>query len=132
MPNSIANYCSKLPKPLLGDWLLILASLVGIIFLFQTLWQSAPAATLRIRLGNSIYGEYSLQQHTILQIRGQKGEAKIEIANGKVRFLQAPCSNQYCVHQSWLKRAGQTVICLPNQLSLELLGAVKQFDSLNY
>lgn len=108
------------------------ASLAIILLLFQTLWQSAPAATLRIRLGNSIYGEYSLKQQKILQISGQKGKAKIEIADGKVRFLQSPCSNQYCVHQGWLKRAGQTVICLPNQLSLELLGATKQFDSLSY
>ena len=48
------------------------------------------------------------------------------------RYTQSPCRNQYCVHQGWLSRAGQVAVCLPNQISLELLGGDKNYDSLNY
>jgi hypothetical protein len=83
-------------------------------------------------LGGAVYGTYSLQQNTTLHIHGKIGEAIVEISQGKVRFKQAPCSSQYCVHQGWLSKAGQTAICLPNQLSLELLGAKTNYDTLNY
>ncbi len=132
MPNSTSKYFNKFPAPLIGDWLIMVAGLFIVLCLFHSLWLSAPATQLRIRLGNTIYGDYSLQQNKILTIYGHMGKAKIEIADGKVRFLQAPCNNQFCVHQGWLKLAGQSVICLPNRLSLELLGATKQFDTLNY
>jgi hypothetical protein len=120
------------PKPLWGDWLIIVSSLCLIVWMFTHLWSNETAATLRIRLSGQVYGTYSLQQNTTLHIHGKIGEAIVEINQGKVRFKQAPCSSQYCVHQGWLSKAGQTAICLPNQLSLELLGAKKNYDTLNY
>ena len=32
----------------------------------------------------------------------------------------------------WLKQAGEIAVCLPNQVSLELSGGSKPYDSLNY
>jgi hypothetical protein len=110
----------------------MIASFLIIVWLFNTLWVHENAAKLRIRLGNQIYGEYSLNQHKTLIIQGKIGTATIEIQQGKVRFIHSPCNNQYCVHQGWLHLAGQAAICLPNQISLELLGKNKPFDTLNY
>lgn len=119
-------------KPLLGDWLVIIASLIAVVFLFQKLWTSAPASQLQIRQADKIVGTYDLNQTRELHIHGPLGESHISIAQGQVRFKQSPCSNQYCVHQGWLKRAGQVAICLPNQISLQLVGEDKPYDSLNY
>jgi hypothetical protein len=119
-------------KPLLGDWIVMIISLVAILFLFKTLWVNAPASELQIRQGSQIIGTYDINQTKELHIHGPIGESQISIADGKVRFKQSPCTNQYCVHQGWLKKAGQVAICLPNQLSLQLLGEDKPYDSLNY
>jgi hypothetical protein len=119
-------------KPLLGDWLVLIASLIIVIFLFQSLWVREPASKLKIRLADKVIGTYDLNQTRELHIHGPKGEAIISIQQGKVRFKQSPCTNQYCVHQGWLSRAGQVAICLPNQISLQLMGAKSPYDSLNY
>ena len=119
-------------KPLLGDWLVIFTSLIVIIFLFKTLWVREPASQLRIRLADKIVGTYDLNQTRELHIHGAIGDAIIRIEQGKVRFVQSPCNNKYCIHQGWLGRAGQVAICLPNQISLQLLGAKSPYDSLNY
>jgi hypothetical protein len=119
-------------KPLVGDWIVMIISLVAILFLFKTLWVNAPASKLQIRQGSQIIGTYDINQTKELHIHGPIGESQISIADGKVRFKQSPCTNQYCVHQGWLKKAGQVAICLPNQLSLQLLGEDKPYDSLNY
>ncbi len=117
---------------LIGDWLIVMSSIVLIVYLFQTLWSNEHAAKVQIRLGNKIYATYSLNQQREILVHGSIGDATITISQGKVRFAKSPCHNQYCVHQGWLARAGQVAICLPNQISLELIGEVKPYDSLNY
>ena len=119
-------------KPLIGDWLVIAASSIAVIFMFQQFWSIAPASKLKIRQGNTVLGVYDLNQTRELKITGPMGNSLISITQGKVRFKQSPCHNQYCVHQGWLSRAGQVAICLPNQISLQLLGAKSAYDSLNY
>lgn len=119
-------------RPLLGDWLVIIASLTLIISLFQSLWVRAPASQIKIRVADKVIGTYDLNQARELIVHGKIGNAHISIQQGKVRFKQSPCSSQYCVHQGWLSRAGQVAICLPNQISLQLLGAKSPYDSLNY
>lgn len=119
-------------KPLLGDVLIILGGLIFVTCLFKALWHNEHAAKLQIRLGDKIYATYSLDQNRNIDIQGPIGITRIVIANGKARFASSPCPNQYCVHQGWLSHKGQAAICLPNQVSLELLGGEKPFDSLNY
>ncbi len=116
----------------LGDWLVILASLLLISYLFACFWSNEHATKVQIKVGDKIYGTFSLNQQREIHLHGQLGEAVINIARGKARFVKSPCHTQYCVHQGWLSHAGQAAICLPNQISLELLGEVKPYDSLNY
>jgi hypothetical protein len=126
------NFSSPFPRPLLGDWLVIFISMWLVIMLFQTFWQSAPATKLRIRSGNSIYATLSLDQARSLNITGPLGTSRIVIDHGRARVASDPGPRQYCVKQGWLTRAGEVAMCLPNQVSIELLGAEKAYDSLNY
>ena len=119
-------------RPLAGDWLVIFISIVAVVWMFQQFWSFSPASKLKIRQGNEIIGTYDLNQTRDLRIHGALGDSLISIAQGKVRFKQSPCNNQYCVHQGWLSHAGQVAICLPNQISLQLMGAKSSYDSLNY
>jgi len=116
----------------LGDYLLILMSIIGIVWLFNTLWSNEQAAKVQIRQGETIIGTYGLNQTREIEVKGPIGTNTISISNGRARFSKSPCHNQYCVHQGWLNRAGQAAICLPNQISLELIGETKPYDSLTY
>jgi hypothetical protein len=125
------------PKPtfrhlLIGDWLTIIFSAVIIVYLFQTLWSHEHASKMQIRIGDKVHAAYDLNQQRDIKVRGSIGDAVIHISQGKVRFAKSPCHNQYCVHQGWLTHSGQVAICLPNQISLELIGEQKPYDSLNY
>ena len=75
---------------------------------------------------------YSLSQDRSIAVPGPVGISQIIIHQGQARFSRSPCRKQYCVHQGWLSHAGQVDVCLPNQISLELLGGEKKYDSLNY
>ncbi len=137
MSNSLRNLKSGFFKPafrhlLAGDWLIVIFSAVIVIALFQSLWSHEHASKVQIRMGDKILGTYDLNQQRDIKVHGIIGDAEIHIGHGKVRFAKSPCHNQYCVHQGWLTHSGQVAICLPNQISLELVGQKKPYDSLNY
>ena len=117
---------------LLGDKLVLLLAMGLVYFLFVNLWSNSAAAKVQIRLADKTYATYSLNQQREIHLHGPLGETVIGIAHGKARFVKSPCTGQYCVHQGWLSKAGQVAICLPNQVSLELVGASKPYDTLNY
>jgi len=130
--NSFCKLRGLTQKLLAGDWLVLIASTLCVIYLFQTLWTNEHAAKVQIRLGDKVYATYSLNQQREIHIHGKLGDVVISIAQGKARFTKSLCHTQYCVHQGWLTHAGQAAICLPNQVSLELLGETKPYDTLNY
>jgi len=119
-------------KFFLGDSLIILVSLVFIIFAFKTFWHFETGSVVQVNFQGKIYGNFSLFQDKKISLVGKGGESMIEIKNGQARFKSAPCKNQYCVQQGWIRFTGQILICIPNEISIEILGKTKAYDSLNY
>jgi hypothetical protein len=60
------------------------------------------------------------------------GISIIRIQQRKARIASDPSPRQYCVRQGWLQQAGEIALCLPNQVSVELIGSKKKYDSLSY
>lgn len=123
---------TSFPKPLPGDWLVLAAGLLAVAVLFATLWHPEHAARLQIRDQHGVFATYSLAQDRSIDVPGPLGVSRVVIEHGQVRFTQSPCRNQYCVHQGWLQHAGEVAVCLPNRVSVELLGGERPYDSLNY
>lgn len=44
----------------------------------------------------------------------------IEIAGSRVRISEASCDDQVCVRQGWIAKAGQSIVCLPHKLVIEI------------
>ena len=65
-------------------------------------------------------------------INGTKGEIKIVIDNGRVRFSSSPCPKKYCIHQGWINKVNQTIVCLPNQILISITDGNESYDSVNY
>lgn len=115
----------------IGDWLIIGVS-IGLIALCWPMAQTlGQAQKCQIRQGSRIVGIYDLNQTRQIRVQGAIGVSVVQIQSGKVRIMTAPCHHQYCVQQGWLSHPGQIALCLPNQVSVTLLGA-RGFDSLAY
>ena len=81
------------------------------------------AATLYAVIQNSdgFYQVLSLGEDTTVTVTGSLGTNIIEVANGRVRCLESDCSNQTCVKQGWVSGRGQTVVCLPHKLIVQVV-----------
>ena len=115
-----------------GDWFIIILFCALITISTKFLWNLPEGQYLEIYKNNEILATYSLNQKITKIIDGEKGETKITIDNGKVRFSSAPCAKKYCIHQGWINKANQIIICIPNKISISILGAKTNYDSINY
>ena len=123
----------KLPtKFFIGDSLIVLISLIFIVFAFKAFWHFETGSVVQVNFQGKTYGNFSLFQDKKISLMGKEGESIIEIKDGRARFKSAPCKNQYCVQQGWIHFTGQMLICIPNEISIEILGKSKAYDSLNY
>ena len=49
-------------------------------------------------------------------LKGKIGLAIVEIKGKRIRMLEAPCPDKICIKQGWIHKAGDTIICIPNQI----------------
>jgi len=115
-----------------GDWFVITLFCALIIISAKFLWSLPQGKYLEIYKNNKILATYSLNQEITKEINGTKGKTKIIINNGKVRFSSSPCPKKYCIHQGWINKANQTIVCIPNQISISIVGAKRGYDTINY
>lgn len=115
-----------------GDWAVCVLAALAVAGLFAGLWQGGAAKRAVIRAGGQVFAEVSLNRDRTLKVPGPLGESVIRISAGQARVAADPSPRQYCVKQGWLSRPGDVAVCLPNQVSIELAGASRAYDSLNY
>jgi len=116
----------------IGDWLVLFAGALFTLWLASLVWHGGAADKAVIRSGGKLFRELPLSRDLELEVPGPLGNSKISIRNHQARIASDPSPRQYCVRQGWLKQAGEIAICLPNQVSLELTGSSKRYDSLSY
>ncbi|MBI3774829.1 MAG: NusG domain II-containing protein [Gammaproteobacteria bacterium] len=89
----------------------------------------------RITTGNAIYAQVPLSRAHIYRVPGALGISEIEVRDGRIRFNSSPCQGQQCVHSGWAKRGGEFIACVPNRVSISVLGqgaGGDYYDSINF
>ena len=103
------------------DIILVVALLaVAIVILVITGSHGTEGSFVSVMLQNDEIARYSLSIDGIYAING--GTNTIEIKDGKVRMLEAQCPNHLCVHQGWISLEGQSIVCLPNEVTVSVCG----------
>ena len=116
----------------IGDWLTLLLGSIFVMLLALEFWSGDLADQAVIRGGGKIFSVVPLSRDQQIEVPGPLGISIISIQNRKARIASDPSPRQYCVRQGWLQQAGEIALCLPNQVSVELTGSKKKYDSLNY
>lgn len=115
-----------------GDYatFLVAALLVAALFLRGT---GGPAGdSLIVRTQGRLVAELPLSATRTLEIPGALGTSTIEIRQGKARVSGDPGPRQLCVKQGWIGQAGESLLCLANQVTLEIPARAGGIDTLSY
>ena len=44
----------------------------------------------------------------------------IEVKGNRIRIKEADCGDQICVRRGWIEQSGETIVCLPHKLLIEV------------
>ncbi len=85
--------------------------------------QGGAGAKVHITVDGALYGEYSLSEEQSIMIDGESGTNRLMIENGSAYMAEADCPDKYCMDHKPISRGGETIICLPHRLVVEVIGA---------
>lgn len=84
--------------------------------------QRNAGAAVRVTIDGGVYGEYRLSENQSISIDGELGHNRIVIENGSAYMAEADCPDKYCMGYKPISRGGETIICLPHRLVVEVTG----------
>lgn len=77
------------------------------------------------------FASYFLDENREIVIDRNDHINKVTINNGVVSMSFSDCHGQDCVHQGEISKSGETIICLPNKVVLEIEGGDEKYDTLS-
>lgn len=102
--------------------LVLIAALAGFILEFT---QTGRGAQLQISVNGEVLGVYDLDTDQTIEI----GDGNIcRIEDGSAWMEWADCPDQLCVHHAHISRANETIVCLPNRVTLTVIGGEKDSE----
>ena len=96
--------------------LLLGALLAGLaLFLFRTVGD-----TVVVTVDGALWGEYSLSENREIEINNGEGYNILIIENGEAYVSSADCPDGICSSHRPIKHDGESIICLPNKVVVEI------------
>lgn len=84
---------------------------------------------LKISVDGKVYGAYSLEDKQEIKI-GDTNVCQIE-EDGTVSMTEADCPDHLCVKQGKIKEFGESIVCLPNKVVLEIVTDKKTAEEID-
>ena len=105
-----------------ADLLLLLGLLAfgGIIGLCLLL-TGRSGGEVQVRVAGEIVGTYQLSKNKSVTIDGVGGTNLLVIEDGTAAITEADCPDALCVNMGKISRAGQSIVCLPHQVVVEVV-----------
>ena len=108
-------------KRLRNDVMLILTIVLVIVisaFLYFAMQKDGGTAAV-IKNGEEI-ARYSLNENITMPITDENNINMLVIEDGKAYISQATCPDKICVNHRPVSKEGETIVCLPNKLVIEI------------
>ena len=100
---------------LVAALVLIVLSALLVLFLFRR-----EGGTVRVTKDGKLWGEYSLREDRTVEIVGEDGYNRLIIEDGEAYMEYASCPDGICVSHRPVRFDGESIICLPNRVVVEI------------
>lgn len=108
----------------------VLFVLVIIVIVSILLRPQSKGNIVKVTLNKEVYGYYDLNKNQTIHINK---ENTLKIEKHKIKMISATCPDHLCIKQGAINKKGQSIICLPHKLIVEVVsGDEKQQDDQSY
>lgn len=100
---------------LIAVLLLVVAGAALILFLSRM-----PGDTVVVTVDGQLWGEYSLSEDRTVEIKNGDGYNLLVIEGGRAYVAHASCPDGICSSHRPISHDGESIICLPNKVVIEI------------
>ena len=123
----------SLRRVTVSDIVLILVILLFAGASLARLWPaSAERAVARVYLEGELVEVLPLDRDRVAVLPDRANGVRVEVLDGRVRILESDCPKRICVRSGWIHRPGQTIVCVPRKLIVQLQGFSSEYDAETY
>lgn len=116
-----------------GDLLVLLLAAALLPYLYLGFWGPGTAGEYAvIQAGGAVWRKVPLHEEHEWQVPGPLGASTLLVRDGRIRFVDSPCQNKACIHSGWLSHGGEAAACLPNRVSVQVIGRDSRYDSITF
>lgn len=102
---------------------IILFGSIAAIFIMNR--SGSGLRTAVIRCGD-IRHELALDEDGLFRFDGI--DAEFEVKNGEIRLTKVSCPDKICEKTGYIGSSGQSIICVPNKITVAVVGSDKSTD----
>ena len=103
--------------------LMIVIVALGVGAILAIHFTKESGSKVRVTLKQEELKTFKLEENTIYTVEGENGAWNtFEIKDGYVDMIDASCPDKLCVAQKRIHYNHETIVCLPNQVVLEIVG----------
>ncbi len=103
-------------------FLIAILCIIGIILSFIIyLPRTSSGNFVEVRLDGQVIASYPLDAERTETIHAVNGINTFKIKNGTVTMTHADCHDRVCVTMKSISHSGETIVCLPHKLVLEVV-----------
>ncbi len=102
---------------ILSGGIIVLAVILFLgFFLFKT-----KGKQVVITVDGEVFGTYSISTDQEIEVKTERGVNIVAIFDGKVSVTAADCPDKYCISHVAVNETGETVVCLPHRMIVEVV-----------
>ena len=95
-----------------------------VAYRFITKPSDASKTEIVVTVHGQEYGRYSINTDQTIVIPADLGSNTLVIENKKAKMISADCPDQVCVNHSAISYNHDQIVCLPNEIIVEVEGGV--------
>ena len=124
-------------RKLINDVILIAGALViaiiALLIINRYKAMSTENAMVVIEVNGDEVGRYPLSDDRVVYVESYNGgNNTVTIKDGKVSVSEASCPDKICVKHKRIKYNGETIICLPNRMTVTIVSEGEKTDGKTY
>lgn len=113
-----------------GDiWLVSGILLIAAVsFFIIEFWIKQPGTKVVITVDGKVFGTYALEDDGRIEIETVYGKNTVVIEGGGVFMTEADCPDKICVKTGKISKTGETIVCLPHKVVVEVQAKERELD----
>ena len=94
--------------------------------------KAETGASAEVRVNGQVVKQFDLNKNETWTYRAKNGNWNIiEVKDGKIRDKADNSPDQIAVHTGWIDQVGQTAVCLPHNLVIQVMSG-KENNEVDY